>query len=156
MHNPLQVHWVNVKRILRYLTGTMNYGLDLTKSPHNEMVAFCDADWAANVDDQRSSTEAEFRSLANVVAKLTWLHSLLFELHATLPRPQVLWCDNLSTVLLTVNLVLHARTKHIELDLYFVREKIMQQLVDIRHVPAVGQIADGLTIFIFSNRFNVF
>ncbi|XP_060959428.1 uncharacterized mitochondrial protein AtMg00810-like [Cannabis sativa] len=103
MHNPLQVHWIVVKRILRYLSGTMNHGLHLKKPPHTEISSFCDDDWAADVDDRRSTsgyaiyfgtnlvawsskkqhtvsrsnTEAEFSSLANVVAEITWLKSLL-------------------------------------------------------------------------------
>uniref|UniRef100_A0A803P355 Uncharacterized protein n=1 Tax=Cannabis sativa TaxID=3483 RepID=A0A803P355_CANSA len=85
-----------------------------------------------------------------------WIHSLFTELGIKTPQPPVIWCDNLSTVLLTVNLVLHARTKHIELDLYFVREKIIHKLVQVKHVPAPDQLADGLTKAISTNRFSQF
>uniref|UniRef100_A0A803NSI7 Reverse transcriptase Ty1/copia-type domain-containing protein n=1 Tax=Cannabis sativa TaxID=3483 RepID=A0A803NSI7_CANSA len=72
----------------------------------------------------RSSSEAEFRSLASTVAEVTWIQSLLRELH--IPQTVILsvWCDNQSTVPLAANPVLHARTKHIEIDLYFVRDKV--------------------------------
>ena len=97
MHNPLEVHWQAAKRILRYLAGTMHFGLHFTKSKALSITAFCDADWGFDLDDRkstsgycvflgnnlvswsskkqhtvsRSSTEAEFRSLAEVVAEVT-------------------------------------------------------------------------------------
>uniref|UniRef100_A0A803P722 Reverse transcriptase Ty1/copia-type domain-containing protein n=1 Tax=Cannabis sativa TaxID=3483 RepID=A0A803P722_CANSA len=171
-----------VKRILRYLSGTMDYRIHLTKLESLDLTAFCDADWATDPDDRRStsgfaiffgsniiawkwkkqhtvsrsSTEAEFQSLAHTVTKLTWLHSLLTELHLTLPRPPIVWCDNLSTILLTANPILHARTKHIELDLYFVLEKILLHLVQVKHVPTIDQVADGLTKSISSQLFSSF
>ena len=72
-----------------------------------------------------SSTEAEYRSLAIIVGELTWLTSLLEELRVATIKIPIIWCDNLSTVQLATNPVLHARTKHVELDLYFVREKVL-------------------------------
>uniref|UniRef100_A0A803P7H9 Reverse transcriptase Ty1/copia-type domain-containing protein n=1 Tax=Cannabis sativa TaxID=3483 RepID=A0A803P7H9_CANSA len=181
MHQPLQSHWIAVKRILRYVSGTVKHGLHLQRPTSSSMdvVAFCDEDWAADPDDRRStsgfaiylgsnlvswqckkqhtvsrsSTEAEYRSLASVVAELTGMNSLFLELKISLPRVPTIWCDNLSTILLTANPVLHARTKHIELDLYFVREKIQSKMVQVKHVPAIEQIADGLTKAISSKRF---
>lgn len=73
----------------------------------------------------RSSTEAEYRSLVNVTAELSWIVSLLGELKAKSEKVPVVCCDNLSTVQLAANPVLHAQTKHVELDLYFVREKVL-------------------------------
>uniref|UniRef100_A0A803NRU8 Integrase catalytic domain-containing protein n=1 Tax=Cannabis sativa TaxID=3483 RepID=A0A803NRU8_CANSA len=182
MANPLSTHWHVVKRILRYLSGTVFHGLHLKPLTEYEITAFSDADWASDPDDRRStsgftiffgpnliawqckkqqtvsrsSTEAEYRSVAQAVSELTWLNSLLTELRVKLARTPVLWCDNLSTVLLTANPVLHARTKHIELDLYFVREKISQQLVRVNHVPALDQVVDGFTKAVSSSRFAVF
>ena len=73
----------------------------------------------------RSSIEAEYRSLANIVAELTWLTSLLEELRVATTKIPIIRCNNLSTVQLAANPVLHARTKHVELDLHFVREKVL-------------------------------
>lgn len=81
---------------------------------------------------------------------------MLSELHVPEKKTPVLWCDNLSTVLLAANPVLHARTKHIELDLYFVREKLMQQEIEVKHVPAQDQLADVLTRAVPSSMFNSF
>ena len=101
----------------------------------------------------RSSTEAEYRSLAGLVVEITLLRSLLSELQIPLAKPSLVWCDNLSTVLLSANPVLHARTKHIELDLYFVREKVIWKEVEVRHVPSADQLADVFTKTVFSTQF---
>ncbi|PON70287.1 hypothetical protein PanWU01x14_082110 [Parasponia andersonii] len=102
----------------------------------------------------RSSTEAEYHSLANLTAEITWIQSLLYELQVSQSRTPITWCDNLSTVLMSADPVLHARTKHIELDLYFVREKVLQQQLDVRHVPTIDQTADVLTKTVSSSRFH--
>lgn len=93
----------------------------------------------------RSSTEAEYRSLAAVTAELTWLQSLLTELCIPLPSPPKVNCDNLSVVLLAANLILHSRTKHFELDLYFVRDKIQNKELAVDHIPSTQQTTDVLT-----------
>ena len=75
------------------------------------------------------------------------------ELKVSLSKIPAIWCDNLSTVLLTANPVLHAPTKHIELYLYFVREKVLQKKVDVRHVHVTDQTAYIFTRAIPSTRF---
>jgi len=92
----------------------------------------------------RSSTEAEYRSMALIVAEVTWIQSLLSELQVAHSKPLIL-CDNTSTVSLAHNPVLHSRTKHMELDLFFVREKVLNKKLDVVHVPAMDQIADVAT-----------
>ena len=67
------------------------------------------------------------------------------ELQVPLTRIPEVWCYNTSTLHITRNLILHARTKYIELDFYFVREKVQQKLVEVMHVPSSDQIADVLT-----------
>ena len=97
--------------------------------------------------------QVEYRSLVRLTTEITWLTALLSELRITLPRTPIVWCDNLSIVLLSANLVLHARTKHIELDFYFVCKKVMQKLIDVRHVPSSDQTTDLFTKAIPSSRF---
>lgn len=92
----------------------------------------------------RSSTEAEYGSLIHLVDEITRIISLLTELKLSLSRPPTAWCDNLSTVLLSANLIQHARIKHVELDLYLVREEVLQGRLIVKHIPSVGQIADML------------
>lgn len=100
----------------------------------------------------RSSTEAEFRSLAATTAEIIWLQSLLHELHVKLPSP-IIYCDNMSTVALSHNPILHARTKHMELDLFFVRERVLSKQLKILHIPSEEQCADILTKALSPTRF---
>ncbi|XP_020236431.1 uncharacterized protein LOC109815998 [Cajanus cajan] len=188
MSNPLEQHWSAVKRILRYLKGTISLGLHLQPAPPNSQPAspnsplsihaYCDADWASDPDDRRStsgaaifigpnliswwskkqtvvarsSTEAEYRSLALAPAEVMWIQTLLTELHVSHHSP-IIYCDNMSTVALAHNPVLHARTKHMKLDLFFVREKVAANLLRVVHVPAIDQYADILTKSLSPSRF---
>lgn len=155
LYQPLVSHWSAVKRILRYLKGSIDLGLTLqpaTTSPPININAFCDADWASDIDDRRStsgaciylgpnlvswwsrkqtlvaksSAEAEYRSLALAASEVLWLQSLLHELKVSIPAP-VIYCGNQSTVSLSHNPVLHSRTKHMELDIFFVHEKVLNK-----------------------------
>ena len=173
MSQPTEQDWVAVKRIPGYLKGTLHFGLKLEpnfSTKHYSVHAFCDADWASDPDDRRStsgaavflgpnlvswwskkqsvvarsSTEAEYRSLALATAEVTWIQSLLTELKVP-HAPPVIFCDNMSTVSLVHNPVLHSCTKHIELDLFFVREKVLRKQRQVVHVPAADQRADILT-----------
>ena len=67
--------------------------------------------------------------------------------------PPVIWCDNLSTIMLVSNPILYARTKHIELDLYIVRENVLQRKVLVQQVPSIDQVADVLTKVVSSIQF---
>jgi histone deacetylase 1/2 len=133
--------------------------------------AFFDADWAGCVDDRRStggfamffgpnlvswsarkqptishsSTEAEYKALANATAEMMWVQTLLGELRVPHPPVARLWCDNIGAKYLSANPVFHARTKHIEIDFHFVRERVAQKLLDIRYVHTGDQLADGFT-----------
>ncbi|GKV02438.1 hypothetical protein SLEP1_g14874 [Rubroshorea leprosula] len=171
MHKPTTSHFQAVKRILRYLKGTMDYGLQLYHHSLLSLHMFTDADWAGCVDTRRSvsgyclflgnsliswsskkqhtvarsSAEAEYRALANAAAEVLWVRQLLFELYTFLPTAPVLFCDNLSAIYLSLNPIQHQRTKHIEIDIHFVREKIASGILSIRHVSSYFQRADVLT-----------
>jgi hypothetical protein len=72
----------------------------------------------------RSGAEAEYRAVANAVVKTSWLRQLLEELHSPLRRATLVYCDNVSVCYLSTNPVQHRHTKHIEIDLHFVRDKV--------------------------------
>jgi histone deacetylase 1/2 len=147
---PTALHWAAVKRILRYIQHTIDIGMKIRRSPSSLVSAFSDADWAGCPDDRRStggfavyfgpnliswsarkqatvsrsSTEAEYKSLANATAEIIWIQSVLREIGVKQPRTACLWCDNLGATYLSANPVFHARTKHIEVDFHFVRERV--------------------------------
>jgi histone deacetylase 1/2 len=171
LHAPTTVHWAAVKRILRYLKHTMEIGLKICKSPSLLVSAFSDADWAGDQDDRRStggfavflgsnliswsarkqstvsrsSTEAEYKAVANATAEVMWIQTLLYELGIQAPKKAKLWCDNIGAKYLSANPVFHARTKHIEVDYHFVRERVARRLLDIEYISTKDQVADGFT-----------
>ena len=83
--------------------------------------------------------------MANTAAELTWLSFILNDLRVSLPSPPVLHCDNISALYMTINPVFHARSKHIELDYHFVRERVALGLLVTKHVPSANQVADIFT-----------
>nr|GLL16949.1 uncharacterized protein LOC109146716 [Ipomoea trifida] len=93
----------------------------------------------------RSSTEAEYRALANAAAEVLWIKNLLHELNLTLAQSPVLLCDNLSATYVCKNPVFHSRTKHLALDYFFVRELVTSGTLVVRHIPSSAQLADLLT-----------
>jgi histone deacetylase 1/2 len=161
LHAPTDVHWSAVKRILRYVKSNTKIGLKISRSKSLVVSGFSDADWAGCLDDRRStggfaiflgsnlvswsarkqatvsrsSTEAEYKAVANATAEIMWIQILLKEIGIQAPRAGKLWCDNLGAKYLSSNPVFHARTKHIEVDYHFVRERVMRNLLQIDFVP---------------------
>lgn len=93
----------------------------------------------------RSSAEAEYSPVAHAVAECCWLRQLLHELHRPLRSATVVFCDNVSAVYMASNPVQHHRTKHIEIDIHFVCEKVSLGQVQVLHVPSSQQFADIMT-----------
>jgi hypothetical protein len=93
----------------------------------------------------RSSAEAEYHVIALTVAKSCWLRRLLLELHLPLPFTTVVFCDNVSAVYMTANPVHHHRTKNIEIDIHFVREKVALGEVRALQVLSSHQFANIMT-----------
>lgn len=145
------------------------YGLQFTASPHN-LQAFSDAYWAGNTTDRRSTTgycvflgsnlswstkkqctvarfltEVEYCSLAHTAAELTWIITLLIDLHILMPNTPILWCDNISAIALASIPVFHAHAKHIEVDFHFVHEKVVNKELEVRHISSMDQTADIFT-----------
>lgn len=93
----------------------------------------------------RSSTEAEYRSLAITCAELLWVQYLLAELNIPLDTTPTLWCDNLGATFLAANPMFHARTKHVEIDYHFVRERVASNELHVRFLCSKDQLADIFT-----------
>lgn len=93
----------------------------------------------------RSSAEAEYRGVVSVVAETTWIRYLLLELHCPLKRATVAYCHNISAVYKSHKPVQHQLTKHEEMDIYFVREKVTLGHIRVLHVPSLFQYADIFT-----------
>jgi hypothetical protein len=93
----------------------------------------------------RSSAEAEYRAVANVVDEACWLRQLLQELHRPVTGATVIFCDNVSSIYMTQNSVHHQRTKHVEIDLHFVRDRVTTGEVWVLHVPSSSQFVDIFT-----------
>ncbi|GKE22722.1 ribonuclease H-like domain-containing protein [Tanacetum coccineum] len=171
MHDPREPHLAALKRILRYVQGTLDLGLHLYASSTTSLVGYTDADWAGCPSTRRStsgycvflgdnllswsakrqhtlsrsSAEAEYRGVANVVAETAWLRNLLRELHSPLSTATLVYCDNVSAVYMSANPVQHQRTKHIEIDIHFVRDMVTAGQVRVLHVPSRFQYADIFT-----------
>jgi hypothetical protein len=182
MHDPREPHLAALKRILRYVRGTLQFGLLLRPSSCTDLVVYTDADWAGCPDTRkstsgyavflgdnliswsskrqttvsRSSAEAEYRTVANGVTEATWLRQLLQELHAPLRHATLVYCDNISAVYMSSNPVQHQRTKHIEIDLHFVRERVAIGDLRVLHVPTSSQYADIFTKGLLSSLFTEF
>ena len=94
--------------------------------------------------------------MANGVAEATLLRQLLIELHAPPRRASLVYCDNISAVYMSSNPIQHQRTKHIEIDLHFVRERVAVGDVRVMHVPTSSQYADIFTKGLSSSVFSEF
>ncbi|GJS86475.1 ribonuclease H-like domain-containing protein [Tanacetum coccineum] len=125
------------------LHGTLDLGLHLYASSTTSLVGYTDADWAGCPSTR--SAEAEYRGVANVVAETAWLRNLLRELHSPLSTATLVYCDNVSAVYMSANPVQHQRTKHIEIDIHFVRDMVTAGQVRVLHVPSRFQYADIFT-----------
>lgn len=101
----------------------------------------------------RSSAEAEYRGVANAVSEATWLRYLLLEIKIPLFRATLVYYDNVSVIYLSSNPVKHQRTKHVEIDIHFVWEKVALGHVHVHHVPSAQQFADIFTKGLLSPLF---
>lgn len=164
------VHWNAVKRIIRYLKGTIDYKLKFTYDGM-DILGYTDSDWASDLDKRRSctgyvfklsdgaiswmskrqptvalsTTEAEYMAMSAATQEAIWLRQLYAELnHGTL-KPLKLFCDNQGAIKMAGIDCYRARTKHIDIRHHFIREKINDKTIDIQYLPTNEMVADGLT-----------
>ncbi|KAK2979535.1 hypothetical protein RJ640_013552 [Escallonia rubra] len=181
MNNPTKEHQEAVYRILRYLKMTPGRGLFFKKGVSRGVEIFSDADWAGSLSDRRStsgyctyvwgnlvtwrskkqsvvarsSAEAEFRAMAHGICEGMWLKRLLEELQFPPSASMKLMCDNKAAISIAKNPVHHDRTKHVEIDRHFIKEKIEQGVIQVDYTPTWQQTADVLTKAIPRGPFDI-
>jgi hypothetical protein len=179
MHSPTSLHLTIVKRILRYLKGTVTKGILMRNNGHFKLEGFSDSDWAGNAIDRksttgfctfiggnlvtwkskkqtvvaRSSAEAEYRAMASTACELIWLKTLLGDLGISCNVPITLHCDNQAAMHIAANPVFHERTKHIEVDCHFVRNQVQSKLLETVYTKSCDQLADIFTKILPSAQF---
>ena len=92
-----------------------------------------------------STTEAEYKAAAMVAQESTWLICLMQDLHQPIDYSMPVYCDNQSAVGLAENPVFHARTKHVEVHYHFIKEKVLQEEIEMHQVKTDDQVADLFT-----------
>ncbi|RVW62757.1 Retrovirus-related Pol polyprotein from transposon RE1 [Vitis vinifera] len=171
LQSPCDSHWDAVIRILRYIKSTPGQGVLYENRGHTQVVGYTDADWAGSPTDRRStsgycvfiggnliswkskkqdvvarsSAEAEYRAMALATCELIWLRHLLQELRFGKDEQMKLICDNQAALHIASNPVFHERTKHIEIDCHFIREKIASGCIATSFVNSNDQLADIFT-----------
>ena len=181
IHQPRSSYWQAMKRVLRYLKGIVNDDLYYTPS-FLDIHTYCDSNWAGNPNDRRStsgydvflgrnlvswsskkqhvvfrsSIEAEYRSMALATTEFYWIQMLFKELGIGISSTPTLWCDNISAISLASNPVFHARTKHMEINYHFIREKVYNRDVKVQHISTLDQVANIYMKGQSAQRFQVF
>ncbi|KAD7478862.1 hypothetical protein E3N88_01998 [Mikania micrantha] len=171
LEDPKQPHLEAAIRVVRYLKSTLGQGILLPKEGGTQLITYCDSDWmgcpftrrsrtgyvlmfgGAPVSWKskkqsvvsRSSAEAEYRAMAATVSEALWFRWLLTELDATQDSPTIMFCDNEAARHIANNLVFHERTKHVEMDCHFVRERVESKEILPTYIKSQSQLADLLT-----------
>jgi transposase InsO family protein len=171
MVEPRQVHWSAAKHVLRYLQGTLDFGLEYVRGDGVRLAGYTDSDWAGSVFDRKStsgccfglgsaavswfsrkqksvalsSSEAEYMAASLACCEAVWLRKMLFSLFGDCLDPTVIYCDNQSCIKLTENPVFHDRSKHIDIRYHSIRDYVQRGIVKLEFVPTDEQVADILT-----------
>ncbi|KAJ0735667.1 putative RNA-directed DNA polymerase [Helianthus annuus] len=171
MHRPCESHLKVALRLLRYLKLSPGKGLLFKKDECFDLTCYADSDWGKCLSTRksvtgycvflghnliswkskkqstvsRSSGEAEYRAMCSATCELVWVVNLLSELQVCCKTPVQLFCDSSAAMSIAANPVFHERTKHFELDLYFLREKIASGFVQTVKVDSESQLADLFT-----------
>ncbi|KAJ0519053.1 putative RNA-directed DNA polymerase [Helianthus annuus] len=171
MHQPQKGHMEAVMRIIRYLKGTTDQGITFKENKQLEIKGFTNADWGGAKDNRRStagyftmvggnlvtwrskkqkvvalsSAEAEFRGIVRGITEVLWLKKLLTEFGFPPTIATEIMCDNKAAIQISENPVQHDRTKHIEIDRNFIKEKIDTGIIKLPFIRSKLQLADVLT-----------
>jgi len=178
MQNPTHTHMQAALHVLRYLKHAPGQGILMARNSAASLTAYCDGDWAGCQLGRkstsgycillgsspiswkskkqgvvtRSSAEAKYRAIAVATCEVTWLLSLLKDLGFSTLQPATLYCDNKAALHITANPVFHQRTKHIEVDFHFIRDKITAGIIKPTYISTKSQLADVFTKIIFVSQ----
>ncbi|KAK9186936.1 hypothetical protein WN944_018325 [Citrus x changshan-huyou] len=183
MHNPEEQHMKAIMRILRYLKTNPGKGILFSKNEdYSNIEVYTDTDWAGSLSDRcstsgyftfvggnlvtwrskkqhvvaRSSAEAEYLGMALGVCEGLWISFILNDLGYPSQQPIQLYCDNKAARDIAHNLVQHDRTKHVEVDRFFIKEKLDEKILELPKIRSEDQLADILTKAISSRAFTKF
>ena len=171
MHSPQQHHFEAVFRVLRYLKGTVGLGITFKKQGNLNLLIYTDSDFGGSLIDRKSttgyctflggnlvtwrskkqnvvsksSTEAEFRAISKGIDEVLWLRHLLRDLKILYKEPIRLLCDNQSAIYLAHDPLYHDRVKHVDIDYFYIQEKLENGIIEIKHVGTEDQVADIFT-----------
>jgi hypothetical protein len=171
MQAPTKSHLDAAKRILKYVSSTLDLGLFYKKDSEFVLHGYTDADMGGDLDDRRStsgyvfscgsasvswcskkqdsvslsSTEAEYKASSLAAQECVWLRRLVEDVYNAVTGPTVIRGDNQSALKLATNPVCHARTKHIEIEHHFIREKVLDGIIGVEEVRSVDNVADIFT-----------
>lgn len=182
MERPTLLHQAAAKRILRYVKGTLDFGLIYSQDSDNEvLIGYSDSDLAGNVEDRKSTggmvfylnkslitwasqkqkcvalsyCEAEFMAATAAACQAVWLRKLLSQITECNIGPVMLFIDNKSAIDLAKYPVFHGRRKHIDIRYHFIRECVENGEIVIKHVCSEEQRADSLTKALTSVKFEI-
>ena len=151
MSKPSKDHWMGVKRVLRYLIGTLNYGLKFSvHGEQTELNGYSDAD-STDVDTRRStsvakpSTEAEYVALSSATQEAIWLRCLMKDFGKQTDAPTTIYEDNQGAIELAKNAKYYSRTKHIDICHHFVRERVVSNEIRVIYCRTEDMVADIMT-----------
>ncbi|KAJ8631789.1 hypothetical protein MRB53_025112 [Persea americana] len=171
MARPTELHSQAAKRVLRYVKGTLDFGVFYREGGDYELVAYTDSDYAGDLEDRKSTssylflssygavswssrkqpiitlstTEAEFVAAASCVCEAVWLRRMLETLHHDQQDSTVMFCDNSSTIKLSKNPVMHGQSKHIDVHYHFLRDLTGDGVVEMIYCHTQEQLADIMT-----------
>ena len=179
MHGPTRKHMGTAKRVLRYIQGTLDYGIAYENGKETVLIDHCDSDWSGSEDDMKSTSgyafnlgsgvfswasvkqssvalstaEAEYVSAVEATAQAIWLRFVLSDFGEEHVEPTTILCDNTSAIAITKNPVHHHKTRHINRRFHFIRDALQNGEIDLMYCKTEEQVADILTKALAKDRF---
>ena len=165
------VHLIAAKHVLRYLKGTINYGLRYVVDCEFRLLGYTDLDWACSVTDRKSTlgccfslgsvviawrnreqtsvalstTEVEYIAACSASSEAVWLQKMLSGLFDLEMDATCIYCDNQSCINLSENPVFHDKSKHIEIKYQYIRDMVEKGAMKLQYIATDEQVVDVLT-----------